>query len=194
MQKGIKKHTWLYILVAVLIATALISLYYQFGNQPQNQTESSTQETGVSGRGPGIIGGPSIYATLSFSNATGFQSTIYPTSSTIEYVLLPNKTGEFTVSYTSTNNLTEAFFTGSVPVWNVNLANGTLTEDSSLRVTQVNLAFVDTHQVIANYIVTSDGSTGLYVLGLPSTCLSTIVNVGSQSYTGNLTWLDGIIN
>ena len=47
------------------------------------------------------------------------------------------------------------------------------------------------YQVVVNYTVTSGGSDGLYVLGLPSTFLSTIVDVGTQPYTGPLTWLDG---
>ena len=138
-------------------------------------------------------GGPAIFATLSFPNATGFVTIIHPTSGTTEFVLQPNSLGELTVSYTSTNNLTALFFTDPVPVLDV-LPNGTLGTGSGLSVTQLSLTLVSTHQVVVNYAVTSGGSDGLYVLGLPSTFLSTIVDVGTQPYTGPLTWLDGIIN
>ena len=45
MQKGIRKHAWLYVIVAVLIAVVLVSLYYQFGYLPQKQSGTSSQGT-----------------------------------------------------------------------------------------------------------------------------------------------------
>ena len=199
MQKGIRKYAWLYVIVAVLIAVVLVSLCYQFGYLPQKQNGASSKETvssvgGQSGTSSqGSAGGPSIFATLSFPNATGFVTTIHPTSGTTEFVLQPNSVGELTVSYTSTNNLTALFFTDPVPVLDV-LPNGTLGTGSGLSVTQLSLTLVSTHQVVVNYAVTSGRSDGLYVLGLPSTFLSTIVDVGTQPYTGPLTWLDGVFS
>jgi hypothetical protein len=50
---------------------------------------------------------------------------------------------------------------------------------------------VSIHQVDVKYTITSGTDNGLYVLELPSTILSTVVNVGTQPYTGPLTWLNG---
>ena len=206
MQKGIRKHAWLYVIVAVLIVVVLVSLYYQFGYLPQKQSGTSSQGTVGSAGGAKwnvITGnwwfswsGPMIFATLSFSNATGFVTTVHPTSGTIEFVLSPNSVGEFTVTYTGIafNNLTMPIFNpvqNPVGVMNVNLSNGTLGTGSGLSVTESSVTWVSYYQVVVNYTVTSGGSDGLYVLGLPSTFLSTIVDVGTQPYTGPLTWLDG---
>ena len=217
MQTGIRKHAWLYVIVAVLIAVVLVSLHDQFGYVPQKQSAtfaqgtagSAEKQSGTSSQGTvGLVGGPCIWATLSFSNATGFVTTVHPTSGTIEFVLLPNSVGEFTVTYTGIdfNNLTIFAFSVTNPVSVLNvLSNGTLgtlgtdSGDSSehqvgqgLGVTESSLTWVSYYQVVVNYTVTSGGSDGLYVLGLPSTCLSTIIDVGTQPYTGPLTWLDGI--
>ncbi len=186
MQKGIRKQAWLYVIVAVLIVVVLVSLYYQFGYLPQKQSETPSPGT------VGPAGVPSIYATLSFSNATGFVTTVHPTSGTIEFVLSPNSVGEFTVTYTGfpSDNLTMSFFTNPISESNV-LSNGTLGTGSGLSVTESSITRVSMGQLIVNYTVASGGSDGLYVLGLPSTFLSTIVDVGTQPYTGPLTWLDG---
>lgn len=53
------------------------------------------------------------------------------------------------------------------------------------------MTWVNIYQVVVNYTITSGGPNGLYVLGLPSTLLTTIVNVGTQPYTGPLTRLNG---
>jgi hypothetical protein len=166
----------------------LVSLYYQFGYVPQKQKGASSPETGV------LAGGPAFFATLSFSNETGFVTTVHPTSGTIEFVLLPNSVGEFTVTYTGIafNNLTISAFSVTNPVSVLNvLSNGTLGTGSGLSVTESSVTCVSYYQVVVTYTVTSGGSDGLYVLGLPSTFLSTIVDVGTQPYTGPLTWLDG---
>ena len=63
-----------------------------------------------------------------------------------------------------------------------------------MNIAESDVTFVSYYQVVVNYTVSSGGSDGLYVLGLPSTCLSTIVDVGTQPYTGPLTWLDGIFS
>ncbi len=195
MQKGIRKHAWRYVIVAVLIAVVLVSLYYQFGYLPQKQSGTSSKETVGSDGGPNIASStPAVFATLSFSNETGFETTVYPTSGTIEFVLSPNSVGEFTVTYTGfpSDNLTMSFFTNPISESNV-LSNGTLGTGSGLSVTESSLTRLSMGQLVVNYTVTSGGSDGLYVLGLPSTFLSTIVDVGTQPYTGPLTWLDGII-
>ena len=142
----------------------------------------------------GVLGGPNIFATVSFPSASGFVTIVHPTSGTIEFVLLPGGTGQIAVSYSSpSNNLTIFSFPDSIPAWKVNLLTGSLGDGSGLNVTQSSLTWVSIHQVIINYTITSGGVDGLYVLGLPSTILSTIVNVGTQLYTGRLTWLNGII-
>ncbi len=210
MQKGIRKHVWIYVIVSVLVAIMLVPLYYQFGYLPQKQSGTSPQQkvglvggqsvnspqpTGSSTVVPNVTeGGPAIFATLAFSNETGFVTTTYPTSGTTEFVLLPNSVGKFTVTYTGFdyNNLSISAFsvTNPVPVLNV-LSNGTLVTSSGLSVTESSVTQVSYYQVIVNYIVTSGGSDGLYVLGLPSTSLSTpIVNVGTQPYTGTLPCLN----
>jgi len=198
-------------MAAVLIAVVLFSLCFQFGYLPQRQETPhfavSSQETvgsvggqnGTSSQEPGgSAGGPCIYATLSFSNATSFVTTVHPTSGTIEFVLLPNSVGEFTVTYTGIgfNNLTVPVFNpvfgNPVCVLNV-LSNGTLGTGSGLSVTASSVTWVSYYQVAVTYTITSGGSDVLYVVGLPSTCLSTIVDVGTQPYTGPLTWLNGTI-
>lgn len=142
----------------------------------------------------GLAGGPNIFAIVSFPSASGFVTIVYPTSGTIEFVLLPDSIGQIAVSYSSLNDLTN-MLGGSIPVsvWKVNLSTGSLGDGSGLNVTQSSLTWVSIHQVIINYTISSGGVDGLYVLGLPSTALSTIVNVGTQPYTGPLTWLNGII-
>ncbi len=190
------KRTAAFALIAILAissATVLI-LYYQFGYQPQKQSNTSPQSSDGTAAVAGA--GPSIFATLSFSNETGFVTTVHPTSGTIEFVLLPNDMGEFTVTYTgiADNNITWVPFTNP-DVYSVNLQqNGTLETGSGLSVTQSNLTIMSPNQVVVNYSVTSKGSDGLYVLDLPSTFLSTIIEVGTQPYTGPLRWLNGIIN
>jgi len=168
----------------------LVSLYYQFGYLPQKQKGASSPETVGSAGGPNTASStPAIFATLSFSNETGFVTTVYPTSGSIEFVLLPNSMGEFTVTYTGVdfNNLTTSFFSvanlGSA--LNV-LSNGTLVTSSALSVTESSVTRLSYYQVVVNYAVTSGESDGLYVLGLPSTFLSTFVDVGTQPYTGPL--------
>ena len=217
MRTGIRKHAWIYVIAAVLIAVVSVSLYCQFGSLPQKQSGTPSQATVSSAAGQsgtasqgtvGLVGGPCIWATLSFSNATGFVTTAHPTSGTIEFVLLPNSVGEFTVTYTGIdfNNLTIFAFSVTNPVSVINVLSngtlGTLGTDSGdpgehqvgqgLSVTESGVTWVSYYQVVVNYTITSGGSDGLYVLGLPSTCLSTIVDVGTQPYTGPLTWLDGI--
>ena len=128
MQKGIRKHAWRYVIVAVLIAVVLVSLYYQFGYLPQKQSETSSKET-VGSDGRSYIASSISIATLSFSNETGFETTVYPTSGTIEFVLSPNSVGEFTVTYTgiASNDLTMSFFTN--PVSDCRMARLELAQD-----------------------------------------------------------------
>ena len=185
--------------MAILASVLLISLCYHFGYLPQKQSEQSSQESvgriggqnETSSQETGVSTGiPSIFATLSFSNAVGFVTTVHPTSGTIEYLLLPNSVGEFTVSYKSINNLTVVFFTDSGGALAV-LQNGTLGTVSGLSVTQSSPTLVSPHEVVVTYTITSGGTGGLYVLGLPSTFYTTIVEVGTQPYEGPLAWLTG---
>jgi hypothetical protein len=196
MQKAIRKHARLYGLAVILLALVLVSLLYEFGHLPQTSTQKSPQ--GTAGPGGGLAGGPAIFATVSFPSASGFVTVVHPTSGTIEFVLLPNSVGQITVSYTSqTNNLTMLGpWNCSISVLNVNLSTGSWGADSGLYCTELNitvssLTWVSIHQVDVNYTITSGMDNGLYVLELPSTILSTIVNVGTQPYTGPLTWLNG---
>ncbi|MGA2682940.1 MAG: hypothetical protein ABSF44_14215 [Candidatus Bathyarchaeia archaeon] len=198
MQRDMKKRVVLFDIALILFALLLVSLYYGLGyiHQASTQTspevtvgQASTQTPPVGTVGPS--NGPSIFATVSFPSESGFVTVVNPTSGTIEFVLLPNSVGQITVSYTSSNNLTMSFFTDPVPALKVNLLNGTLGADSGLRVTISSITLISIHQVDVNYTVTSGADNGLYVLALPSTIFSTIVNVGAQAYTGPLTWLNG---
>jgi hypothetical protein len=185
MQKEITKHARLLGLAAILLVGLLVSLC-QSGYLPQRQTGTSPQGT------VGAAGGPCIFATVSFPRSSGFVTIVHPTPGTIEFVLLPNSTGQIVVSYSSpSNNLTIFSFSDPIPAGKVDLSTGSLGEGSGLNVTQSSLTWVSIHQVIIRYTVTSGGVDGLYVLGLPSTILSTIVDVGTQPYTGPLTWLNG---
>ena len=100
----------------------------QSGTSPQQTVSPAGGQNGTSSQG--FVGSaPMIFATLSFSNATGFVTTVHLTSGTIEFVLLPNGVGEFTVSYTGIdfNNLTMSAFSVTYPVSVLNaLSNGTL--------------------------------------------------------------------
>jgi hypothetical protein len=142
---------------------------------------------------PRESGCPAIFADVTFRSSEGFVTVIHPTSATTEFVLAPNRAGQITVSYSSTlNNFTASSFADPVTAWRVNLANGTLYTDVGLNVSEIGRNLVSMHQVLVNYTVNSGPSTGVYVLGLPSTCLTTIVSVGNQPYTGPLPWLNGI--
>lgn len=187
----------------------MVSLCYQFGYLSHKQSGVSPKPTDssvevpigaspqpTSSSGEISAGTPAVWATLSFSNASGFVTTIHPTNGTIEFVLSPSSTGEFTVTYTGigNNNLTIPAFNpveNPVNAMNVNITNGTLGTGSELSVAESNVTWVSDYQVVVNYSVTSGGSNGLYVLGLPDTFLSTIVEIGTQPYTGPLTWLNG---
>lgn len=142
---------------------------------------------------------PGVFATVSFENARGFVTTVHPTPQTTEFVLKPNSTGEITVSYSSpTNNFTMSSITRSfndltarVPVWEANLTTGSLDNTLGLNVSRTSLTLVNSHLVLGNYTIAAGPSSALYVLGFPSTCLTTIVYVGNQPYSGPLPWLNG---
>jgi hypothetical protein len=185
MQKAVGRLVRLCGLAVIILILVSVSLWYEFDRVPQTSDQTSPQ-------GIGSAGGPNIFATVSFPSASGFVTTVYPTSGTIEFVLLPNSVGQITVSYTSqSNNLTMFSFPDQIPVLKVDLSTGDLAADSGLNVTQSSLTWVSIHQLDVKYNITSGADNGLYVLELPSTILSTIVNVGTQPYTGPLTWLNG---
>ena len=197
-----KKKMILAIILASVLVILLGGVSVTFFPAQQSSSSSTAKPEpapiGGSAGGPNTASStPAIFATLSFSNETGFVTTVYPTSGSIEFVLLPNSMGEFTVTYTGIdfNNLTTSFFSVTNPVSVLNvLSNGTLGTGSGLSVTESSVTWVSYYQVVVNYTVTSGGSDGLYVVGLPSTFLSTIVDVGTQPYTGPLTWLEGIFS
>jgi hypothetical protein len=188
MQKAVSKRARLHGLAVILLISGLVfvSLWYEFGYVPQTSTQTSPQGT------VGPANGPNIFATVSFPSASGFVTIVHPTSGTIEFVLLPNSVGQITVSYTSqTNNLMMSSLTDPIPILKVDLSTGSLGAGSGLNVTQSSLTWVSIHQVDVKCTITSGTDNGLYVFELPSTILSTIVNVGIQPYTGPLTWLNG---
>ena len=188
MQKAVGKLVRLYGLAVIILILVSVSLWYEFGRVPQTSDQASPKGT------VGSAGGPCIFATVSFPSASGFVTTVHPTSGTIEFVLLPNSVGQITISYTSqSNNLTMFSFLDPTPISKVDLSTGDLVADSGLNVTQSSLTWVSIHQVDVKYTITSGADNGLYVLELPSTILSTIVNVGTQPCTGPLTWLNGKI-
>jgi hypothetical protein len=136
---------------------------------------------------------PTIVAEVAFPSYEGFVTVTHPSSATTEFVLAPDGVGLITVSYSSaTNNFTADSFAGPVTAWKVNLTNGTLYANTGLNVSVTGQSLVSVHQVMVNYTLTSGPSTGVYVLGLPSTCLTTIASVGDQPYNGPLTWLNGV--
>jgi hypothetical protein len=135
-------------------------------------------------------GCPAITAEAAFPNYEGFVTVTHPSSATTEFVLAPDGIGQITVSYSSaTNSFTAHSFAGPVTAWKVDLANGTLHADTGLNISETSQSLASVHQVLVNYTLSSGPSPGVYVLGLPSTCLTTIVSVGNQPYSGPLTWL-----
>jgi hypothetical protein len=196
------------VLISALTVMMSIGLVYSI----REFTLSPQGTVGITA--PGMVASPAPFANVSFSNASGFVTIVHPTNGTIEFVLLPNGTGQITVSYSPiSNNLSQLFnwamssFPDSISAPKVNLSSacaGPRFNQSAgyyywsigtpivggLNVTQSSLTWVSSYQVIINYTITSGGVDGLYVLGLPSTFLSTYVNVGTQPYTGPLTWLN----
>ncbi len=139
---------------------------------------------------------PNIFASVSFSNYDGFTMVTHPTSASTELVLYPNSVGSLTVEYSSpSNNLSSSVFSNTfsdrVSVFVANVQKGTLTQSSDLEVSTQSIQSSTIHEVDVTYKISSNMSNGTFVLGLPSTCLTTIVEVGSQPYTGGLTWLNG---
>lgn len=190
------------ILLSIVLASVMVILLsgVSLSFFPAQQRQSSPNSNSAPGTTAPSLGigapayGPNIFATVAFPSANGFMTVIHPTNGTIEFVLSPKSMGQITVSYTSMNNLTSfSSFTNPVPAWNVDLSTGSVGFGSGLNVTYSGLTWVSIHQVVVNYTITSGSSNGLYVLGLPSTMLTTIVDVGTQPYTGPLTWLNGTV-
>jgi hypothetical protein len=130
---------------------------------------------------------PSIFATVSFQNASGFVTVAHPSSQVIEFVLAPNTTGRVDAVYSSpTNNLSETEFTGSVPAWPVS-STGTSTQSSSIvNVLPTGVDNNGPHQLTVYYTMAAGSSESLYLLGFPSTCRSVYLNVGHSQYSGSL--------
>jgi hypothetical protein len=182
-----RKATFVILIGLIALVTASVLFYETY-----RTALGTVGPAGIPAIGGTPMGGPAIVATVSFLSAKGFVTIIHPTPSTTEFVLPPNSVGQITVSYASqSNNLTMFSLTDPVPAGKVDLSTGSIGTDQGLNVTQSSLTWVSIHQLIVNYTITSGESNGLYVLGLPQTILTTIVNVGTQPYTGPLTWLNG---
>jgi hypothetical protein len=137
----------------------------------------------------GSIYCPLIFASVSYTNASGFIAVAHPIGMT-EYVLSPDSVGHLQITYSSQyNNLTSSMFSGRVPVWVINTNNNTIQAMSSdVRVTIVSMRNPDPHTVIVNYNIASGSNHSLYLIGFPSTCPGALLNVGTSPYLGPLPW------
>jgi hypothetical protein len=98
MQKGIRKHAWLYITVAILVAIVLVSLYYQFGYLPQKQSGTSratlsSQTNNVLPTVNPLFGVNVTYVTCNLNGTAGSDTTPLYGIATIEadvnFTLIP---------------------------------------------------------------------------------------------------------
>jgi len=137
----------------------------------------------------GSISCPALLANVSYTNASGFIAVAHPIGIT-EYVLPPDSVGHLQITYSSQyNNLTNSIFAAPLPVWVINTNNNTIQETSSdLQITIVSMQNTDPHTVIVNYNIASGSNHALYLIGFPSTCPGTLLNVGTSPYLGPLPW------
>ena len=140
----------------------------------------------------GLISCPALLANVSYTNASGFIAVAHPIGMT-EYVLPPDSVGHLQITYSSQyNNPTSwkfsSIFAAPVPVWVINTNNNTIQETSDLQVTIISMQNPDPHTVIVNYNIASGSYHALYLLGFPSTCPGTLLNVGTSPYQGPLPW------
>lgn len=132
---------------------------------------------------------PDIFATVTYQSASGFTQITHPEAGTTEYVLPPNSTGNLSVAFsTSEGNLTSQMFEDQVQVWLVNTTTSTIQPSSGLQVSRTSAQGIDTHLEIVNYTIASGPAQDLYLIGIPSSCHSPLVNVGTSPYTGPLPW------
>lgn len=132
---------------------------------------------------------PNLFASVSYSSASGFTTVAHPESGITEYVLPPKSTGNLEITYSSQDgDLTRSMFTDAVPVWSVNTSNNSVQSTSDLQVTTLSIQSQSIHTVVVNYTITSGSGQGLYLLGFPSTCHSALLNVGTNAYLGPLPW------
>jgi len=137
----------------------------------------------------GSISCPDIFASVSYTNASGFIAVAHPIGIT-EYVLPPDSVGHLQITYSSQyNNLTSSMFSGRVPAWVINTNNNAIQAMSSdLQITIVSMQNTDPHTVIVNYNIASGSNHSLYLIGFPSTCPGALLNVGTSPYLGPLPW------
>jgi hypothetical protein len=142
------------------------------------------------GSGRGFSSCPAALAKASFQGTSGFISVVRPQPGITEFVLVPNTSGNVTVSYSSAYNiLTNSMLVGgSVPVWYVDASNGSVKTTSNIHVVPVLTQGNGTHTMLVKYIISAGSSKGLYLIGFPGTCRSVLVNVGTNAYLGPLPW------
>jgi hypothetical protein len=132
---------------------------------------------------------PNIFASVTYQNAKGFSTVAHPDAGTTEYVLPANSTGSLEVVYTSSDsNLTKSMFAGAAPAWLVNTATNVVQPTSNVQVSTTSVENENAHTVVVNYTISSGTVQALYLIGLPSTCHSLLLNVGTSAYTGPLPW------
>ncbi len=135
---------------------------------------------------------PVIYADVTFPGSTGFSAILKPDSRTTEFVMGPNTVAHLSVMYySSDNDLTSAIpgpIVGSTPtpVWAYNEPTGGASGAVGISLSLTNRTYVDTHTVVENYTLQSGQVMGTFIIGLQSTCLTTIVQVGYQAFVGIL--------
>jgi hypothetical protein len=161
-------------LLAVILATAGVAGGYAFF------TYYST---------PGSNSCPDLFASVTYSSATGFTTVAHPQSGTTEYVLPPNATGHLEITFSSPDgNLTKSMFTDPVPVWFINTSTNAIHSTTDVTVTTLSIDSQSTHTIVVNYTVAAGSTQSLYLLGFPSTCHSALLNVGTSAYLGPLPW------
>ena len=78
-----------------------------------------------------------------------------------------------------------SIFAAPVPIWVINTNNNTIQVMSSdVRVTIVSMQNPDPHTVIVNYNIASGSNHSLYLIGFPSSCPGTLLNVETSPYLG----------
>jgi hypothetical protein len=128
---------------------------------------------------------PSIFANVSYQNATGFVTITHPSQQMIEFVLRPGGRGQLDVTYSSaTSNLTAAQVGGGVPAWPIGPAGTSFQPSADVSVQASGLNNQSGHSITVHYIITAGKNESLYLLGIPSTCRGAFLNVGLGAFQG----------
>ena len=169
--------------VAVVVVLALAGIsFYSFPST--GPTVTTKLHDFVMTTGPTC---PNIFANVTYYNETGFVTVSKPSPTSVEFVLAPSTTAQLTAVFSSeSNDISQAMVNDTVPVWLVNLNNGSYTHSSEVTVTVGTVTAQSNHEVTVDYAITSAGSDGLYLIGIPSTCYGVWVNIGTTPYVGTL--------